>query len=120
MTGRLAGKRIAILGAGQTRGDTEGNGRAMARIFSHEGADLLLVARDEAAACATADICAGPNAVMVSDVAEEGPRPRRSDGHMGQAEDVAFAALYLMTDEAKFLTGVILPVDGRSSVKVAI
>ena len=41
-------------------------------------------------------------------------------GHMGQAEDVAFAALYLMSDEAKFVTGVILPVDGGSSVKVAI
>ena len=67
MSGRLAGKRIAILGAGQTRGDTEGNGRAMARIFSHEGADLLLVDRDEAAARATADICAGPNAVMVAE-----------------------------------------------------
>ena len=41
-------------------------------------------------------------------------------GHMGRAEDVAFAALYLMSDEAKFVTGVILPVDGGSSVKVAI
>ena len=41
-------------------------------------------------------------------------------GHMGQAEDVAFAALYLVSDEAKFVTGVILPVDGGSSVKVAI
>ena len=264
MSGRLAGKRIAILGAGQTHGDTEGNGRAMARIFSHEGADLLLVDRDEAAARATADICSGPNEILVADVAEEGaadriaeaakarlggldglvynigiggggdgPAGKVSDdawdrimlinltaarrtmgalipllrdsghgaivaisslasiapspmisysvskagmnrlvqsvafheaahqvrcnaitpglidtpmaieghskasgidkdalrkgrdravpiGHMGQAEDVAFAALYLMSDEAKVVTGVILPVDGGSSVKVAI
>lgn len=34
MSGRLECKRIAILGAGQTRGDPEGNDRAMARIFS--------------------------------------------------------------------------------------
>ena len=264
MSGRLAGKRIAILGAGQTRGDTEGNGRAMARLFSMESADLLLVDRDEAAVRATAEICTGPNAVMVADVGEEGAADRIADeaearwggldglvynigigdgsdgpagmvsdeawdkimlinltaarrtigalipllrdsrhgaivaisslasiapspmisysvskagmnrlvqsvafheaahqvrcnaitpglidtpmaieghskasgvdkealrkgrdravplGRMGRAEDIAYAALYLMSDEAKFVTGVILPVDGGSSVKVAI
>lgn len=264
MSSRLAGKRIAIVGAGQTPGDTEGNGRAIARIFSAEGADLLLVDRDETAVRGTVDVCTGPCAILVADISEDGaadrvareaearwggldglvynigvggggdgpagvvsdeawdrimlinltaarrtmgacmpllrdswhgaivaisslasiaPSPmlsysvskagmnrlvqsvafheaaypvrcnaitpglidtpmaieghsevtgidkdtlrRHRDrsvpmGHMGRAEDVAFAALYLMSDEAKFVTGVILPVDGGSSVKVAV
>ncbi len=33
-------------------------------------------------------------------------------GHLGQPADVAAAALFLASDEAKFITGVVLPVDG--------
>lgn len=33
-------------------------------------------------------------------------------GFIGAPEDVAFAALYLASDEARFVTGVVLPVDG--------
>jgi NAD(P)-dependent dehydrogenase (short-subunit alcohol dehydrogenase family) len=33
-------------------------------------------------------------------------------GGMGSAWDVAYAALFLVSDEAKFITSVILPVDG--------
>lgn len=33
-------------------------------------------------------------------------------GAMGQARDVAEAAVYLASDESKFVTGVVLPVDG--------
>ncbi len=33
-------------------------------------------------------------------------------GHMGDAWDVAYAALFLASDEARYITGVILPVDG--------
>jgi NAD(P)-dependent dehydrogenase (short-subunit alcohol dehydrogenase family) len=33
-------------------------------------------------------------------------------GHMGTAWDVAHAALFLASDEAKYITGVCLPVDG--------
>jgi NAD(P)-dependent dehydrogenase (short-subunit alcohol dehydrogenase family) len=33
-------------------------------------------------------------------------------GRMGQAEEVAAAILYLVSDEAKFVTGISLPVDG--------
>jgi NAD(P)-dependent dehydrogenase (short-subunit alcohol dehydrogenase family) len=36
----------------------------------------------------------------------------------GTAWDIAFAALFLASDEAKFITGVLLPVDGGQSVKV--
>jgi NAD(P)-dependent dehydrogenase (short-subunit alcohol dehydrogenase family) len=39
-------------------------------------------------------------------------------GKMGTAWDVAHAALFLASDEAGFITGVILPVDGGQSGKV--
>ena len=39
-------------------------------------------------------------------------------GHrMGTAWDVAYASLFLASDEAKFITGVLLPVDGGQSVR---
>lgn len=39
-------------------------------------------------------------------------------GGMGDAWDTAYAALFLTSDEAKFITGVILPVDGGQSAKI--
>jgi NAD(P)-dependent dehydrogenase (short-subunit alcohol dehydrogenase family) len=33
-------------------------------------------------------------------------------GHMGEADDIAWAAVYLASDEAKFVTGSELVVDG--------
>jgi NAD(P)-dependent dehydrogenase (short-subunit alcohol dehydrogenase family) len=45
MTGRLAGKIAIVVGAGQTPGETIGNGRATALRFAQEGAVLLLVDR---------------------------------------------------------------------------
>lgn len=38
-------------------------------------------------------------------------------GHMGEAWDIAHAALFLASDEARYITGVTLPVDGGVSVK---
>ena len=45
---RLQNKVAMVVGAGQTAGDTIGNGRATAMLFAREGASLLLVDRDEA------------------------------------------------------------------------
>jgi len=39
-------------------------------------------------------------------------------GKMGSAWDVAHAALFLASDEAAFITGVLLPVDGGQSARV--
>ena len=39
-------------------------------------------------------------------------------GRMGTAFDVAAAAVFLASDEAKFITGVCLPVDGGQSCAV--
>ena len=39
-------------------------------------------------------------------------------GKMGTAWDVAFAALFLASDESRFITGVMLPVDGGQSARI--
>jgi NAD(P)-dependent dehydrogenase (short-subunit alcohol dehydrogenase family) len=39
-------------------------------------------------------------------------------GKMGTAWDVANAALFLASDEARFITGVVLPVDGGQSARI--
>ena len=39
-------------------------------------------------------------------------------GGMGSAWDTANAALFLASDEARFITGVILPVDGGTSIRI--
>ncbi len=44
--GRLAGKSAVVVGAGQTPGETIGNGRAMAILFAREGAEVLCVDRN--------------------------------------------------------------------------
>jgi NAD(P)-dependent dehydrogenase (short-subunit alcohol dehydrogenase family) len=39
-------------------------------------------------------------------------------GRMGTAWDTAYAALFLASDEAKFITGAVLPVDGGMGVRI--
>ena len=58
MAGRLEGKTAVVVGAGQTPGETIGNGRAMAILFAREGADVLCVDRDLARAEETAALIA--------------------------------------------------------------
>lgn len=53
---RLAGKVAIVVGAGQTPGQTIGNGRATALRFAAEGASVLCVDRDGARAQETADL----------------------------------------------------------------
>ena len=59
MAGRLAGKTAVVVGAGQTPGETIGNGRAMAVLFAREGASLLCVDRRLARAEETVAMIAG-------------------------------------------------------------
>ena len=76
--GRLAGRVAVVVGAGQTAGETIGNGRATAITFAREGASLLLVDRDAASLQETADQAAAhgqPVEQLVADVAsDEGPQ----------------------------------------------
>ncbi|MGH6951076.1 MAG: SDR family NAD(P)-dependent oxidoreductase [Vitreimonas sp.] len=58
---RLAGKRAIVVGAGQTPGETIGNGRAIATLFAREGARVLCVDREaERAEAVAAEIDATP------------------------------------------------------------
>lgn len=52
------------------------------------------------------------------DIARERDSKVPLGNRMGSAWDVAHAALYLSSDEAKFVTGVSLPVDGGASVRI--
>lgn len=59
MAGRLEGKRAVVVGAGQTPGETIGNGRAIALLFAREGAEVLCVDRVGERAEETAALIAG-------------------------------------------------------------
>lgn len=50
MSERLKGKTCLVVGAGQTPGETIGNGRAIAVLFAREGAKVICVDRDLARA----------------------------------------------------------------------
>jgi NAD(P)-dependent dehydrogenase (short-subunit alcohol dehydrogenase family) len=50
MAGRVAGKAAIVVGAGQTPGETIGNGRATAVLLAREGARVVVVDRDLASA----------------------------------------------------------------------
>ena len=54
MAGRLAGKTAVVVGAGQTPGETIGNGRATAMLFAREGSTVLCVDRRLGSAAETA------------------------------------------------------------------
>jgi NAD(P)-dependent dehydrogenase (short-subunit alcohol dehydrogenase family) len=56
MPGRLAGKTAVVVGAGQTPGETIGNGRATALLFGREGATVFCVDRVQKRASETADM----------------------------------------------------------------
>ena len=69
-------------------------------------------------------ICPGLIATSLSQRAQDSPiiRQRLSDlqpltGDFGQPEDVAHAALYLASDQARFVTGAVLTVDGGWTVR---
>jgi NAD(P)-dependent dehydrogenase (short-subunit alcohol dehydrogenase family) len=71
---RLRDRIAVVVGAGQTPGDTIGNGRATAISFAREGATVMLVDRDQASADETRAMIEGEggSAVVVrADVTDE-------------------------------------------------
>ena len=69
--GRLAGKVALVSGGGQTPGQTEGNGRAIARRFAAEGAKVLVVDRVLARAEETVAACTGEAAAHEADITDD-------------------------------------------------
>ena len=68
----LEGKAVVVVGAG-TRGEGIGNGKAAAILYAREGANVLCVDRDEAAAAATRDAIrneSGRAELFVADVSQ--------------------------------------------------
>jgi NAD(P)-dependent dehydrogenase (short-subunit alcohol dehydrogenase family) len=61
---------------------------------------------------------AAARGVPVEQVREERNRQVPLVGGMGTAWDAANAALFLASDEARFITGAILPVDGGTSIRI--
>jgi NAD(P)-dependent dehydrogenase (short-subunit alcohol dehydrogenase family) len=59
MAGRLEGKKAIVVGAGQSPGETIGNGRAMAILFAREGAEVMCVDSRIESAQDTVDLIAG-------------------------------------------------------------
>jgi len=76
MPGRVDGKAVVVVGAGQTPGETIGNGHAIAEVFAREGARVLCVdrvlerAQETAAAIAKAGGAAETLAADVSKAAD--------------------------------------------------
>lgn len=71
---RLQDKVAIVVGAGQTPGETIGNGRATAITFAREGAKLLLVDRDASSADETKTMiedAGGTASVFESDITRE-------------------------------------------------
>ncbi len=74
MTTRLEGKVAIVVGAGQTPGETIGNGRATALTFAREGARVLAVDRNPDSAAETVELIeeqGGTAAVCQADVTDE-------------------------------------------------
>ena len=78
MAGRLEGKIAVVVGAGQTPGETIGNGHAAALLFARGGAGVLCVDRVEARA-----------GVTVAEIEAEGGTAHSLIADISQAEECA-------------------------------
>jgi NAD(P)-dependent dehydrogenase (short-subunit alcohol dehydrogenase family) len=100
MAGRVEGKAAVVVGGGQTKGETT---RANAILLGLMNTPMAIEAR-VAQGVSREEVVASRDRRV--------PLRRR----MGTGWDVAYAARYLHSDEAGFVTGVALAVDGGEGV----
>src|SRR2546428_12937226 len=85
-TVRLEGKVAIVVGAGQTPGETIGNGRATAILFAREGAKVFLVDRDLESARDTQALIEGEGGTAVAVEADAaGEADREGNAHAWRA-----------------------------------
>lgn len=72
MAGRLEGKAAVVVGAGQTPGETIGNGKAIAQLFAREGAHVLCVDRIAERAEETAAEIGDRASALAADIVKPG------------------------------------------------
>ncbi len=96
---RLRGKIALVTGFGS------GLGRAIAILFAREGASVMGTSTTDAKGKETLEV-----------IKRNGGKARYAKrvplGRIGEADDIARAAVYLTSDEASHVTVAILPVDG--------
>ena len=116
----LKGKVALVTGAGSV-GPGWGNGKATAVLFARQGAnvfgtDVNLAAAEETRAIIEKEggTCVVRRCDMTKDAADLVAKRHAAVpiGRMGDAWDVAHAVLFLASDEARYITGTHLVVDG--------
>ena len=93
-------------------------------VYGTSKAGVLQLTRSLALHCAQTKSNIRVNSIHPGAIRTKGVERRRSPGvlrmvessipmgHMGEAEDIAYAVLYLASDESKYVTGIALTVDG--------
>jgi NAD(P)-dependent dehydrogenase (short-subunit alcohol dehydrogenase family) len=118
VTDFLKGKVAIVTGAGSVPGAQDrppiGNGRAAAIVYAREGAKVFAVDIDMDTPTIYKEL------TKLYDGNVERMRKDRNDRipmkSMGEASDVAYASLFLVSSQAKYITGQILGVDGGGSL----
>ncbi len=102
----VAAARLARLAGGASYGASKGGIIAMAQGFGHRLRDANI----------RVNVIA-PNNIGESPHPERPGLPSTRLKRKGQPEDVAYAALYLASDEAAFVSGAVLVVDGGRDLR---
>jgi NAD(P)-dependent dehydrogenase (short-subunit alcohol dehydrogenase family) len=110
----LSGKVAIVTGAGQSEGQGIGNGRATAAA----GIRVNTIMPGLIDTPIGVDAVAREFGIDRDQYAELRNEAVPLKGGMGSAWDIANAAVFLASEEARFITGALLPVDGGQSCRV--